>query len=97
MSKPQIIGTSHSIVQRDGQTYIAVDGMTPDQIITWMHDHQRAQAFAAIRRAAAAARHHDRVCLDALARNKELICERHEENAEAIREAIRAAIGSDKS
>lgn len=57
----------------------------------------RILAFGAIRRAAAAARHHDRVCLDALARNKELICERHEENAEAIREAIRAAIGSDKS
>jgi hypothetical protein len=59
--------------------------------------HARAEAFAAIRRAAAVARHHDRQCIRALARNHELTCERHEENAEVIRDAIRAAIGSDKA
>ena len=60
-------------------------------------ERTRAAAFGAIRRAAAVAREHDRICLDALARNKELICERHDENAWEIRRAIRAAIGSDKS
>lgn len=56
-----------------------------------------AEAFGAIRRAAEVAREHDRECLAALARNKELICERHEENAYECRRAIRAAIGSDKA
>lgn len=84
MSTPQIIGTSHSIVQRDGQTYIAVDGMTPDQIITWMHDHHRKQAFAAIRRAADFIRDYEAEWPDS-------------DGAEWLRDCVRAAIGSDKA
>lgn len=60
-------------------------------------ERTRAAAFGAIRRAAAIAREHDQKCLAALARNKELICERHEENAYECRRAIRAAIGSGKA
>lgn len=95
MSTPQIIGTSHSIVQRDGQTYIAVDGMTPDQIITWMHEHHRTEAFAAIRRAAEVAREYDSIADTAPynASGRAALYNR----ARAVREAIRAAIGSEKS
>ena len=57
----------------------------------------RIAAFGAIRRAAAVARHYDELCRAALARNDELFCERYDENGEAIREAIRAAIGSEKA
>lgn len=80
--------------------------MTPDEEEAYargyakaQRNHERAEsvsAFAAIRRAAKVARDHDRVSIAALARNDELICERHEENADAIRDAIRAAIESPK-
>lgn len=96
MSTPQIIGTSHSIVQRDGQTYIAVDGMTPDQIITWMHDHHRKQAFAAIRRTVKFARE----LQQATDSETHIITYGGQQmgmSAAAIRYAIRRAIGSDKA
>ena len=52
--------------------------------------------FGAIRRAAEVAREHDRIAWEARVEWNELVCERHDENAEAIRDAIRAAIESPK-
>ena len=97
MSTPQIIGTSHSIIQRDGRTYIAVDGMTPDQIIVWLHDHHRTAAFGAIRRGAEVAREMDDIAKVGQRKGEWVEAGHWNFRADAIRIAIRAAIRSPKA
>lgn len=65
------------------------------------YERCRALAFGAIRRAAEVAREHDRL-RNELLRDRPftdyaLWAKRHEMKAEVVREAIRAAIGSDKT
>ena len=57
----------------------------------------RAQAFAAIRRAAKVAREHDRWQASCLRRGKKHAAEEHLHTARETRRAIRAAIGSEKT
>jgi hypothetical protein len=100
MSKRTHILRDH--IDIDGERYVLLDA-TPEQVLRWLHKHHRTQAFAAIRRAAAVARDVERC--------KEFYgCDSMEPYrwlwmsdadplaaANAIRHAIRAAIGSEKA
>lgn len=69
-------------------------GLQAAKVLSRPFDSDRVRAFGAIRRAVEIARDLDR---DAIAISHDRECFQLIEQAEAIRDAIRAAIGSDKS